>query len=40
MAMDINSNKYTFMFSAGMVIIVAAALAFAAEGLKPMQKQK
>lgn len=38
MARDINSNKYTFIFSAVMVIVVALVLAIAAEGLKPMQK--
>ena len=37
--MDVNSNKYTFLFSAVMVVIVASVLAFAAESLKPFQKE-
>jgi len=37
--MDVNSNKYTFIFSAAMVVIVASVLAFAAESLKPFQKE-
>jgi Na+-transporting NADH:ubiquinone oxidoreductase subunit C len=37
MALDINSNKYTFAFSTVMVVIVAVLLALASEGLKPMQ---
>lgn len=36
--MDINSNKYTFIFSAAMVVIVATVLAVAAESLKPFQE--
>jgi Na+-transporting NADH:ubiquinone oxidoreductase subunit C len=38
MKMDVNSNKYTFIFSAAMVVIVATVLAFAAESLKPYQE--
>ncbi len=38
MAFDVNSNKYTFIFSAVMVVVVATLLAVAAESLKPMQK--
>lgn len=37
MALDINSNKYTFAFSAVMVVVVAVLLAVASESLKPMQ---
>lgn len=37
--MDVNKNSYTFAFSAILVVVVASALAFAAESLKPMQKQ-
>ncbi|MCF8258329.1 MAG: NADH:ubiquinone reductase (Na(+)-transporting) subunit C [Flavobacteriales bacterium] len=37
MALDINSNKYTFGFSAVMVVVVAVLLAVASESLKPMQ---
>lgn len=37
--MDVNSNKYTIGFSFVMVVIVALLLAFASEGLKPMQNQ-
>ncbi len=37
MKMDVNSNKYTFIFSAVMVVIVATVLAIAAESLKPFQ---
>jgi len=36
--MDVNSNKYTFIFSAVMVVIVATVLAFAAESLRPYQQ--
>ena len=39
MAVDVNSNKYTFIFAAVMVIVVATLLALASESLKPMQKQ-
>jgi len=35
--MDKNSNAYTFMFSIGMVIVVAVVLSFLATSLKPMQ---
>ena len=35
--MDINKNSYTVVFVSIMVIIVAAALAYAAIGLKPFQ---
>ncbi|KRO56400.1 MAG: NADH:ubiquinone reductase (Na(+)-transporting) subunit C [Bacteroidetes bacterium] len=35
--MDINKNSYTVVFASIMVIIVAAALAYAAIGLKPFQ---
>ena len=38
MKMDVNSNKYTFLFSAVMVVIVASVLAIAAESLKPLQE--
>ena len=38
MAVDVNSNKYTFIFAAVMVVVVATVLALAAESLKPMQK--
>lgn len=37
MAIDVNSNKYTFGFAAVMVIIVASVLAFASESLKEKQ---
>ena len=37
--MDKNSNGYTFIFSGILVVVVGAALAFAAESLKPMQKE-
>ncbi len=37
--MDVNKNSYTFTFSAILVVVVAATLAFAAESLKPMQKE-
>lgn len=37
MALDINSNKYTFAFSAVMVVVVAVLLAVTSESLKPMQ---
>jgi len=37
--MDVNKNSYTFVFSAILVIVVGAVLAFAAESLKPMQKK-
>lgn len=37
MALDINSNKYTFGFSAVMVVVVAVLLAVTSESLKPMQ---
>lgn len=39
MAVDVNSNKYTFIFATGMVIVVATLLALASESLKPMQKK-
>ncbi|MCF8276068.1 MAG: NADH:ubiquinone reductase (Na(+)-transporting) subunit C [Flavobacteriales bacterium] len=39
MAVDVNSNKYTFIFAAVMVIIVATLLALASESLKPMQNE-
>jgi len=39
MAVDVNSNKYTFIFAAVMVIVVATVLAVASEFLKPMQKE-
>jgi len=38
MAVDVNSNKYTFIFAAIMVVVVATLLAVASESLKPMQK--
>lgn len=37
MAVDVNSNKYTFLFATVMVVIVATLLALASESLKPMQ---
>ena len=37
--MDVNKNGYTFAFSAILVIVVGGVLAFAAETLKPMQKE-
>ena len=37
--MDVNKNSYTFAFSAILVIVVGASLAFVAEGLKPLQKE-
>lgn len=37
--MNTNSNSYTVIFSAVMVVIVATALAFTAEGLKPRQQE-
>lgn len=37
--MDVNKNSYTFTFSAILVVVVASILAFAAESLKPMQKE-
>ena len=39
MALDTNSNKYTFLFSIVLVIVVATLLAVTAESLKPLQKQ-
>ncbi|MEQ8323525.1 MAG: NADH:ubiquinone reductase (Na(+)-transporting) subunit C [Vicingaceae bacterium] len=38
MKMDVNSNKYTFIFSAIMVVVVAFVLALASESLKPFQE--
>lgn len=38
MKLDVNSNKYTFIFSAIMVILVATLLAIASESLKPFQE--
>lgn len=37
--MDVNKNSYIFTFSAILVIVVGAALAFTAESLKPLQKE-
>ena len=37
--MDVNKNSYTFIFSAILVVVVGAVLAFAAESLKPMQQE-
>ena len=37
MAVDVNSNKYTFIFATVMVIVVATVLALASQSLKPMQ---
>ena len=37
--MDVNRNSYIFTFSAILVVVVGATLAFAAESLKPMQKE-
>ncbi len=38
MAVDVNSNKYTFGFATVLVIVVATLLALTAENLKPLQK--
>jgi len=35
--MDVNKNSYTFIFASIMVVVVAAALSFAATSLKPAQ---
>lgn len=37
--MDVNKNSYIFIFSAILVVVVGATLAFASESLKPMQKE-
>ncbi|MFY0684153.1 MAG: NADH:ubiquinone reductase (Na(+)-transporting) subunit C [Balneola sp.] len=37
--MDVNKNSYTFMFAAIMVVVVAAALSYAATTLKPLQEE-
>jgi Na+-transporting NADH:ubiquinone oxidoreductase subunit C len=37
--MDKNSNAYTFIFSIGMVLVVAIVLSFLATSLKPMQSK-
>jgi Na+-transporting NADH:ubiquinone oxidoreductase subunit C len=37
--MDVNKNSYIFAFSAILVVVVGGVLAFAAESLKPMQKE-
>lgn len=39
MAMNTNSNGYTFGFAIAMVVVVGAILSFAAMGLKPKQKE-
>jgi Na+-transporting NADH:ubiquinone oxidoreductase subunit C len=39
MALDVNKNSYTFIFSLVMVIVVAALLSFAATSLKPAQDE-
>ena len=39
MALDTNSNQYTFVFSIVLVIVVGALLAVTAESLKPLQKR-
>ena len=39
MAFDVNSNRYTFIFSTVMVVVVATLLALASEGLSPFQKE-
>lgn len=39
MAVDVNSNKYTFIFATVMVIVVAIMLALASESLKPAQNE-
>jgi Na+-transporting NADH:ubiquinone oxidoreductase subunit C len=36
--MDVNSNKYTYIFSVILVVVVAAALSIAATSLKPFQQ--
>lgn len=36
--MDVNSNKYTYLFSIILVVVVAAALSIAATSLKPFQQ--
>lgn len=37
--MDINSNKYTFLFSTVLIVVAGLLLALAAEGLKPFQNE-
>ncbi len=37
--MDVNKNSYTFIFASIMVVVVAAALSFAATSLKPAQEK-
>ena len=37
--MDVNKNSYIFTFSIILVVVVGAVLAFAAESLKPFQKE-
>lgn len=39
MALDKNSNAFTFIFSIVMVVVVGAALSFASISLKPMQEK-
>ena len=39
MAINVNSNGYTFTFATFMVVIVAAVLSFIATSLKPMQDE-
>ena len=39
MAINVNSNGYTFAFAAFMVVVVAAVLSFIATSLKPMQSE-
>jgi Na+-transporting NADH:ubiquinone oxidoreductase subunit C len=37
--MDVNSNKYTFLFSIVLIVVAGLLLALAAEGLKPYQNE-
>lgn len=37
--MDVNSNKYTFIFSTILIVVAGLLLALAAEGLKPYQNE-
>lgn len=39
MSVDVNSNKYTFVFAIVMTLIVSVILAFTSETLKPLQKK-
>ncbi len=39
MAINKNSNTFTFLFATGLVVVFGSLLAIAAEGLKPFQKE-